>query len=279
VFRRVIDDLTVENLLKQLAYYAIWVLGLLVAVDALGFQPQTVVTGLGLTGLALGFALKDIISNFVSGLLILALRPFELGDQIVVGETEGAVERIRLRATDIRTYDGRLVLVPNAELFTSRVTNNTASPVRRAVVPLFLGYDSDLPKAVDAVREATAATSGVLADPPVSVRVAELGPDDLVLEARFWTDSRRSDFTATQAAVRTGIVAAFKAAGIGLPDPDVRVLAPRQAESWRRALGVHPGGRGSDETSLAPNAVAPGSSARSTEPDGQTSGDADRRIE
>ncbi len=62
-------------------------------------------TGLGLTGLALGFALKDIISNFVSGILILGLRPFEIGDEIVVGPTEGAVQRIELRATEIRTYD------------------------------------------------------------------------------------------------------------------------------------------------------------------------------
>jgi hypothetical protein len=87
--RRVVSDRTAENLIKQVAYYAVWALGLIVAADALGFSPQTVVTGLGLTSLALGFALKDIISNFVSGLLILTLRPFELGDQIVIGETEG----------------------------------------------------------------------------------------------------------------------------------------------------------------------------------------------
>ena len=246
IFARVIEDRTVESLVKQGAYYAIWTLGLIVAVDALGFQPQTVVTGLGLTGLALGFALKDIISNFVSGLLILALRPFELGDQIVVGETEGSVERIELRATQIRTYDGRLVLVPNAEVFTSRVTNNTASPVRRAVVPLFLGYDSDLPRAVEVVRRATAAAPGVLAEPPAAVRVAELGQDDLVLEARFWADSRRSDFTATQAVVRAEIVAALRAAGIGLPDPDVRILIPRAPERWRVALGTSDGAEMSD---------------------------------
>ena len=236
LFRRVIDDLTVENLLKQLAYYAVWALGLLVAVDALGFQPQTVVTGLGLTGLALGFALKDIISNFVSGLLILTIRPFQLGDQIVVGETEGAVERIRLRATEIRTYDGRLVLVPNAELFTSRVTNNTASPVRRASVPVFLGYDSDLPRAVEVVRGAAAGTMGVLSEPPVRARVAELGQDDLVLEVRFWTDSRRSDYTATQAAVRAAVVAALKGAGVGLPNPEVRLLVPHSHDRLRAAL-------------------------------------------
>lgn len=236
VFRRLIDDLTVENLINQVAYYAIWALGLLVAVDALGFQAQTVVTGLGLTGLALGFALKDIISNFVSGLLLLALRPFELGDQIVVGDTEGAVERIRLRATDIRTYDGRLVLVPNAEIFTSRVTNNTASPMRRATVSLHLGYETELPRAIDVLRYAAASTEGVLTEPPVAVRVSELGPSDVELELRFWTDSRRSDFTATQAAVRDAVLAALREASISLPDPDVRAIVPRHPEQWRAAL-------------------------------------------
>ena len=237
VFRRVVEDLTVENLIKQVAYYTIWILGLIVAADALGFDPQTVITGLGITGLALGFALKDILSNFVSGLLLLVLRPFKLGDQIVVGETEGNVERIELRATQIRTYDGRVVLVPNAEVFTSRITNNTAQPVRRGSVELFLGYDSDLQTATRVIREATQSAEGVMAEPPASVRVQELGQDDIIVEVRFWTDSRRSDFVLTTSEVRERIVTALKAANIGLPDPDVRVLVPRQTEKWRKVLG------------------------------------------
>ncbi len=127
IVSRLANDLTVENLVRQVSYYAIWVLGIIVAASAFGLEPSTLATGLGLTSLALGFALKDILSNFVSGLLILTLRPFQLGDQIIIGETEGSVERIELRATQIRTYDGRRVLVPNAETFTSRVTNNTAA--------------------------------------------------------------------------------------------------------------------------------------------------------
>lgn len=242
VFRRIVEDLTVENLIKQVAYYAVWALGLIVAADALGFEPQTVVTGLGLTGLALGFALKDIISNFVSGILILALRPFELGDQIIVGETEGGVERIELRATQIRTYDGRVVLVPNADLFTSRIINNTAHPVRRGSVELYLGYDQDLRRAVAVTREAAQAAEGVLPEPPASVRVRELGQDDMVVEARFWTDSRRSDFLATTSNVREAIFNALREAGIGLPDPGVRVLVPRRPGEWRRALGVEKDG-------------------------------------
>jgi len=227
IFQLIVSDLTLENLLKQVAYYTVWVLGFIIAVDALGFDPQTVVTGLGLTGLALGFALKDIISNFVSGLLILTLRPFHLGDQIVVGETEGEVRRIELRATQIRTYDGRLVLVPNAEVFTSRLTNNTAAPVRRGSVEFPLGYDSDLRTAIETVCRAAQGTPGVLEDPPASVRVRDLGPDDILLEARFWTDSRRSDFLSTSSAVRASLVEALKAAGIGLPDPDVRHIVRR----------------------------------------------------
>lgn len=231
-FSRVAADLTIENLIRQLSYYAVWVLGLIVAVDALGFDPQTVVTGLGLTGLALGFALKDIISNFVSGILILTLRPFHLGDQIVIGETEGNVERIELRATQIRTYDGRVVLVPNAEVFTSRVTNNTAAPVRRGSVAAFLGYGSDVEQAVNVVRRATETTAGVLVEPAVGVLVCDLGPEAVMIEVLYWTDSRRADFLATESAVRQSIVDALRAAGIGLPEPNVRVLVPRQPERW-----------------------------------------------
>lgn len=236
IFSRLISDLTVENLLRQFTYYTIWTLGLFVAVDALGFDPETVITGLGLTGLALGFALRDIISNFVSGLLILALRPFEIGDQIVIGETEGNVERIELRATQIRTYDGRVVLVPNAEVFTSRVTNNTANPVRRGRVTLYLGYDADLERALDVARTAAQGAEGVLDTPPASAVVATLGQDDVLVEVRFWSDSRRSDVVATSSAVQRACVAALRAAGIGLPDPDLRLLALRDPARWRAAL-------------------------------------------
>ncbi|WP_225225441.1 mechanosensitive ion channel family protein [Komarekiella delphini-convector] len=245
IFRHIVEDLTVENLIKQVAYYAVWTLGLMVALDAFGFDPQAVATGLGLTSLALGFALKDIISNFISGMLILVLRPFELGDQIVVGETEGNVERIELRATQLRTYDGRVVLIPNAEVFTSRIINNTAAPIRRSSVELFIGYDSDLQQVVTVLKNATQATQEVLDEPGVSVRIRELGQDDVVVETRFWTDSRRSDFVATTSAVRQAIVAALKKANIGLPDPDVRILVPRHPQKWQAAFGL----KDSDTTS------------------------------
>ncbi|MEX0267833.1 mechanosensitive ion channel family protein [Leptolyngbyaceae cyanobacterium UHCC 1019] len=238
LFRRIVSDLTVENLIKQVAYYTVWILGFIVALDTFGFDPQAVATGLGLTSLALGFALKDILSNFISGILILVLRPFELGDQIIVGETEGNVERIELRATQLRTYDGRVVLVPNAEVFTSRIINNTAASIRRGTVALFLGYDSDLETAIAVIQTAAETVDSVLKEPAVSVRVQDLGQNDIEVEVRFWTDSRRSDFVATTSNVRHAIVTALKQADIGLPDPAIRILVPRQSQEWRSALGV-----------------------------------------
>ena len=224
LFDVIVRDRTLKNLLRQLVYYTIWLLGIIIAINALGFDPQALATGVGLTSLALGFALQDILSNFVSGLLILVLRPFQLGDEIVIGETEGAVERIDLRATEIRTYDGRTVLVPNAELFTSRVTNNTAAPVRRGSVIFPLAYDQDLPRTMQALREAVAATPGVLTRPPNTVIVRELNDTAAVLEVRFWTDSTRRDFLEAISEVNKAIVRTLQQSGIALPQANVRYL-------------------------------------------------------
>ena len=192
------------------------------ALDVAGVDVKTMATGLGLGGVALGFALKDILSNLVSGLLILMSHTFEINDQIVVGDTEGTVERIEVRATHIRTYDGRLVLVPNGEVFTSRVTNNTASPRRRASVFVVLDYDQDVERALAVIGEAVARVAGVAAEPAPSVRLQELGTDHLHIEAQFWTDSRRTDFMHTASSARLAIVQALTKAGIALPDPDDR---------------------------------------------------------
>lgn len=238
LFRHTLEDLTVENLLRQMIYAAIWLMGIIVAIGTLGWDPGAIATGLGLTGLALGFALKDILSNFVSGVLLLALRPFRVNDQIIVGETEGTVRRIELRATHIATYDGRIALVPNAEVFTSRVINNTATPIRRGAVSFRVGYREPLDVVVAASLAAMRATEGVLTNPDPRVQIRELG-DDICFEARYWTDSRRSDFQETASRVRTEVVRQLTAAGVGLPDPDLRRLVHMETDrAGRQAPGT-----------------------------------------
>lgn len=246
LFRRFIADLTVENLIRQVAYYAVWALGLVLAVSAFGLEPSSVATALGLSSIAIGFALKDILSNFVSGMLILLLRPFKVGDQVVIGETEGTVQKIALRAVLVLTYDGRLVAVPSAETFTSRVTNNTASPLRRASVDLPVGYDVELRRAIAVASAAARDCPGVLPERPVAVCVRELRAQDVLLEIRFWADSRRSDFVAAGSEVRLHVIEALRAAAIPLPEPSLRIVhddaAPQPAGPATPEPGLRPEG-------------------------------------
>ena len=235
-----IRDPTTKMLVTQVTYYLVWAVGFVVAFDAVGMNLEAVATALGLGSVAIGFALKDILSNLVSGVLILAMRPFEIGDQIVIGDTEGTVEQIELRATQIRTYDGRLVLVPNGQVFTSRITNNTASPLRRASVFVYLGYKADAERVLALILDTVRSVPGVAATPPPSMRLCDLRPGCLQLEARFWAESRRTNLMNTASAARVAIVRALKEADIQLPDPDQRLATMTPAPPGATGEGMSP---------------------------------------
>jgi small-conductance mechanosensitive channel len=127
---RVKADTSVVLLLSRLYYYSLLVFGAITALGTAGLDVRALVAGLGLTGFALGFALKDVLSNFVAGVMLLAYRPFHIGDLIEMGEFSGNIEDIRIRDTLVRAVDGRLVIIPNTKLITEVVVNH--SDTRRA---------------------------------------------------------------------------------------------------------------------------------------------------
>ncbi len=122
---RVRADTGAVLLLSRVYYYGILIFGIITALGAAGLNVTALVTGLGLTGFALGFALKDVLSNLLSGIMLLLYRPFNIGDQIRMGEYEGTIETIRMRDTLVRAADGRLIVIPNTKLITEVVVNNT----------------------------------------------------------------------------------------------------------------------------------------------------------
>jgi small conductance mechanosensitive channel len=242
-----------ELVLGRLAQWAILFLGVLVAVTIVfpTFSPGDLITVLGVGGVAIGFAFKDIFQNFLAGILILLTEPFRVGDQIIVGSFEGTVEEIQTRATFIRTYDGRRVVIPNADLFTDKVMVNTAFGVRRSQYDVGIGYGDDLEGAKRLILEAMREVEGVLSDPAPDVLVVELADSTVELRARWWSESSRADVLEVQDSVLAAIKDRLSENGVDLPFPTQVVLfhdqteetdgdRTRQREGWPAAPGGAP---------------------------------------
>ena len=209
------------------------ILGLLVAALIIfpSFKPGDLLASLGIGGVAIGFAFKDILQNFLAGILILLTEPFQLDDQIIFGDYEGTVERIETRATSIRTYDGRRVVIPNAELFTNSVIVNTAYDRRRLQYDIGIGYGDDIAQAKEIILETLGSRDEVLKDPEPEALVVELADSTINIRARWWIDPpRRADAVASMDWVLENVCNKLVAAGIDLPFPTQQVLFHDQTE-------------------------------------------------
>lgn len=216
------------------------------------FNAGQLIELLGIGGVAIGFAFRDIVQNFLAGILILLTQPFRIGDQIIVGEFEGTVEDIQTRATFIKTYDGRRVVIPNSDLFTRSVTVNTAFPVRRIEREIGIGFGDDLQGARDLILSVLREIDLVLPEPAPDVRVADLGESAVILRVRWWSDSRRAEVIDLEDRVLGALKDRLTAAGIDLPFPTHQVLfhdqteetdgdRQRQREGWPPSQGTDPG--------------------------------------
>jgi small conductance mechanosensitive channel len=192
--RKTEGDRTTEELISRLCYGGVWTLGTVVALGVLGLNFAALLGTLGLTSVAIGFSLRDVLSNYISGVILLAARPFRIGDQVVIDSYEGTVTQIQLRATTVQTYDGRLVYIPNQEVFQRSITNNTAAPVRLSSITISLDYTADLSSVLHRIQHQILAVAGVEPEPEPVVLVRELTPKTINLEGQFWVNSRKQSF-------------------------------------------------------------------------------------
>lgn len=222
-----------ELAIGRLVQAGILLVGVLVAVTVAfpSFTPADLISTLGIGGVAIGFAFKDIFQNFLAGLLILLTKPFTVGDQIIFNEYEGTVEDIQTRATYLKTYDGRRVVIPNGELFTNSVTVNTAFQVRRWQYDIGIGYGDDIEAARRIVLRELEAAEDVIPDPAADVIVVDLAESSVNLRARWWTRSRIAEGLTAQDRVLTRVKGALLAAGIDLPYPTRQILLHDQTEA------------------------------------------------
>ncbi|WDR01498.1 mechanosensitive ion channel family protein [Devosia algicola] len=180
-------------------------------------NPGDLVAGLGIGSVAIGFAFKDILQNWLAGLLILMRQPFRPGDQIVINGYEGTIDHIETRVTAIRTYDGRMALIPNSDVYTNAVTVNTAFDKRRSQYDVGIGYGDNIASAKEVMLGAVMSVEGVEAEPAPEILVVDLAASWITLRPRWWTNSRRTDVVRTQSRVIEAIKSALDAAGIDMP--------------------------------------------------------------
>lgn len=211
----------------RIARWAVLALGFLIAatIAVPSLDAAALLGTLGFGGVAIGFAFKDIFQNLLAGLLILITRPFRIGDQIVSGNHEGTVEDIQVRATLIRTYDNRRVVIPNSELFTGRVVVNTAYDKRRIAVNIGVGFGEQVSRAKVLIEEHLPRIEGILPEPAPKVLVTKLGDYAVNLEVRFWVDPPiRKEVVETQDAVLQMLQKLLPEHGIEMPFPTSQVL-------------------------------------------------------
>ena len=214
-----------QNLVKvfqrvggALIFFIGFMIAMVVAIP--GFTPAKLIGALGIGSVAIGFAFKDIFQNLLSGILLLISEPFRIGDQIVSGDYEGTVEDIKIRATTIKTYDGRQVVIPNSDLYTSALTVNTAYKQRRLQLAVGIGYADDIAEAKDEIMQALSRADSVSKKASPTIIAVNLGDSTIDLIVRwFIDDGTQANKVGSIDQVLIEIKKALDAAGIDMPFP------------------------------------------------------------
>ena len=214
-------DITLSKFLGDLVYVGLIILVVVAALGTLGVETSSFVAILGAVTLAVGFALKDQLSNFGAGALILMFRPFEVGHFIEAGGVSGVVEEIGIFNTKIKTGDNRLIYLPNSSIIGGSITNYSAKDTRRIDLVIGVSYEDDLQKVKQELWNILNNDERILKEPQPTVAVSELADSSVNLIVRPWV--RSSDYWPTYFDFLEKIKTRFDEVGISIPYPQMDV--------------------------------------------------------
>lgn len=226
------ESANVGLVIGRLAKWVLVFLGFMVAVSivAPSVGAAEIFGMLGIGSVAIGFAFKDILQNFLAGILILLREPFRVGDNVKISGYSGIVEEIETRTTILRTFEGNRVFIPNGTVFTSPVEVVSAHPHRRKECTIGIGYSDNIADAVTEIISAIRSVKGVLKDPAPSVLVEDLGASTVDLKAFWW--AKNEDYGIVGSEVITAIKQRLDDSDMDLPFPTQVVLQRTQAENF-----------------------------------------------
>jgi len=251
VFTRVETGRGVPYAISGLVRYTLIFLGFLVGLSAAGFELSKLTVILGGLGIGVGFGLQNVVSNFVSGLILLFERPIQVGDAVQLTGVWGNIRSIGIRASVIRRFDGADVIVPNEALITGEVTNWTyADKRRRMEIDVGVEYGTPARRVIDLLVEVAKANPKVIAEPEPRAYFTDFGDSSLDFKLRVWVEDF-SDGYSTKSDIAVAVQEALEQAGIGVPFPQrdlhlVSVSPTAAAELERGTTLSPPGGTGSE---------------------------------
>lgn len=220
-------DETLRRFFSRVARYALLVLVGVTVLAQFGVQTASIIAALGAVGLAIGLALQGTLQNIAAGIMLLALRPFRVGEYIDADSVSGTVQEIGLFATELKTFDGIYVLAPNSQLWNTPVKNYTRNATRMTELVIGIAYDDDIGLGQQTILDVISADERVLADPAPIVFVDSLGDSSVNLKARYWTVT--ANWLATRYDLTKAAKLAVEAKGMSIPFPqhDVHLIAPK----------------------------------------------------
>ena len=225
VGNRTIRSRSLQLLLIKTSQVGIWVIGVVLAcvIAFPGLRLGDIIATLGLSSVAIGFAFQDIFKNFLAGILLLVQEPFQINDQVIIGDYEGTVEQVDIRTTRIRTYQGEQILIPNANVFTSAVQVRTAFASRRTDLGVGVDYNTPLRQASQILQQTLSQVEGVLETPEIEIDLVSFGDSSIDFIVRYWTKPQQKMVRRVQTRVIVAIKEAFDEADINIPYP-IRTL-------------------------------------------------------
>jgi small conductance mechanosensitive channel len=218
-------DETLKPFIANLVWYVVIVFVLVAVLNQFGVQTTSLIAVLGAAGLAIGLALQGTLANVASGVMLLFLRPFNVGDYVDAGGIAGTAIEIGLFNTEIKTKDGLCLIVPNKIIWDSPITNFSRNPTRRFDIAVGIGYDDDADAAMKLLMGLMQDDARVLDDPEPLVMVTGLGDNAVLLNLRGWTSS--DDYWATAWDLNGVIKAELQKAGFSIPFPqrDIHIIS------------------------------------------------------
>jgi len=209
-------DVRLRLLISRVLVGFVVSLGVLIALTVIipSFNFASLIAGLGFSSFVVGFATKDILNNFLSGVLILWQRPFHIGDYLFVGSNQGKVEYIGVRATSLRKDDGELVLIPNGDMYSNPLTIRGAGAKRRMNLKFCVGYHEPLEKTKRLTRESLDLTAGIVTDPPPKVVVTDMLAEGVSITVNFWINTNEAKPLEVFDRAAVGIIKTLNDAGV-----------------------------------------------------------------